>query len=255
MENKLKDRGIGEWLILRYLPVSLFSLRMTHATSKGGKTLLVPTPYAFKMTMLDACFRAFEGVDAENKAREVFKLIKRCEVRFSPPPVCIVQNTFVKIRQEERNAPKGYYVPTIAYREFCFFNNGELKIALGIRGFSDDIVTLLKHIAFHINCIGKRGSFWQYIGNEIHHGDLSDEFTRPNDGHQLSVGSYRWSHELDDFGEALCEAKDGFDRVSTYSEKPVQLNKNRVLVTTLIPYEFQQSSRHFTQYIKSRTTE
>lgn len=247
-ENKLIDRGIGEWLILRYLPVSLFSLRMTHATNKGGKTLLVPTPYAFKMTMIDACFRAFEGDEAETKAKHVFDLIKGCEVRFSPPPVCIVQNTFVKIRQEERDAPKGYYVPTIAYREFCFYNNGELKVALGIRGYKEGFVTLLQYIASHINCIGKRGSFWQYVGHATHSGELPVGYTRPKDGNQVSMSNHGWAHDLDDFGDALCNAKDGFDRISTYGAGTIQLNKHRILVKTLIPYHFRQSSRHFTQF-------
>ncbi|MFH1897757.1 MAG: hypothetical protein ABH886_05900 [Candidatus Desantisbacteria bacterium] len=107
---------------------------MTHATSKGGKTLIVPTPYAFKMTLLDACFRAFEGGEAELKARGAFDLIKGCDIRFSPPSECLVQNTFVKIRQEERDAPRGLFVPTIAYREFCFYSGGELKVALEING-------------------------------------------------------------------------------------------------------------------------
>jgi hypothetical protein len=250
VENELIDHGIGEWLILHYLPVSLFSLRMTHATSKGGKTLLVPTPYAFKMTMIDACFRVFEGGEAETKAKQVFDLIKGCEVRFSPPPVCVVQNTFVKIRQEERDAPKGYYVPTIAYREFCFYNNGELKVALGKRGYKEDVVTLLQRIASHINCIGKRGSFWQYAGHTNHNGELPKDYTHTKGKEQISSINHRWSHYLDDFGEALCKDKDGFDRISTYSSGIIQLNKHRVLIKTLIPYCFKQSSRHFTQYEK-----
>lgn len=249
-ENELIDHGIGEWLILHYLPVSLFSLRMTHATSKGGKTLLVPTPYAFKMTMIDACFRVFEGCEAETKAKQVFDLIKGCEVRFSPPLVCIVQNTFIKIRQEERDAPKGYYVPTIAYREFCFYNNSELKVALGKRGYKEDVVTLLQRIASHINCIGKRGSFWQYTGHTIHNGELPEDYTLPKGEEQISSINHRWSHDLDDFGEALCRAKDGFDRISTYGSGTIKLGEHRILTQTVIPYSFERSSRHFTQYKK-----
>lgn len=250
-EEKQNDRGVGEWLVISYIPVSLFSLRMTHATNKGGKTLLVPTPYAFKMILIDACFRVFDRDDAEIKARQVFDLIKGCEIRFSPPPGCIVQNTFIKIRQEERGAPKGFYVPTIAYREFSFYSGGELKVAIGINGLSEGSVTLLKYIGSHINCIGKRGSFWQYIDDSICKGVLPQGYTYPQENEQLSVGNPQWVQYLDDFGEALCKAEDGFDRISTYGNGKIELGKHRILVRTVLPYKFKQSSRHFTQYIKS----
>lgn len=250
VEEKLIDRGIGKWLILSYLPVSLFSLRMTHATSKGGKTLLVPTPYAFKMTLIDACFRGFDENNAEIKARQVFDLIKGCEIRFSPPAGCIVQNTFIKIRQEERDAPKGFYVPTIAYREFCFYTDAELKVAIGINGLSGDAVSLIRRVGSHINCIGKRGSFWQYIKDSICKGNLPEGYTLPQPEERLLTGKFQWVQYLDDFGEVLCKAKDGFDRISTYGSGTVKLGEHRILVKTVIPYSFVQSSKHFTQYKK-----
>ena len=250
VEEKLIDRGMGEWLILSYLPVSLFSLRMTHATSKGGKTLLVPTPYAFKMTLIDACFRVFDGNNAEIKARQVFDLIKNCEIRFNPPEGCIVQNTFIKIRQEERDAPRGFYVSTIAYREFCFYGDGELKVAIGINGLPEDAVSLIRKVGSHINCIGKRGSFWQYIGDSICKGNLSEGYTFPQPEERLLNGRFQWVQYLDDFGEVLCRAKNGFDRISTYGSGTVKLGEHRILVKTLIPYPFVQSSKHFTQYEK-----
>jgi len=252
----MADSGkMDKWLILHYLPVSLFSLRMTHATSKGGKTLLVPTPYAFKMTLIDACFRVFECDKAENMARQLFDLIKCSKVRFSPPSNCIVQNTFVKIRQEERDAPKGFYTSTIAYREFCFYNGGELKIALGISGFSEDEVAFLIRVGSHVNCIGKRGSFWQYISYEIHSGKIACDYTHTEDDMDLTLCKFKWAHDLDDFGQELCKTKDGFDRISTYGEGKIELGKHRILVKTLIPYKFKQSSRYFTQFIKTENNE
>src|SRR5437016_8052725 len=112
-----------EWLICRYAPVTLFSLRSTYATSKGGKTLLVPTPYAIKMALIDACFRAMPSQDAEVIARNVFDLIKAQPVRIKPPKQCIVQNTFLRVLQPARDSEgeEGGYGPfarTIAYREF-----------------------------------------------------------------------------------------------------------------------------------------
>jgi len=253
-EWSLIDRGKGEWLILKYLPVSLFSLRMTHATSKGGKTLLVPTPYAFKMTLLDSCFRAFGGEKAETKARQVFDWIKGMEIRFNPPGNCVVQNTFIKIRQEERNAPNGFYSSTIAYREFCFFNGGSLEVALGIKGLPVDAVSQLKRLGRHINCIGKRGSFWQYIGDECFEGELSSEYTLPHEEIAFSTTRLRWTQYLDDFGEALCKAKDGFDRVSTYGTGRIKLGEHRILTQTLLPYAFASASKNFSRYRKVSKT-
>ncbi|MFH1897758.1 MAG: hypothetical protein ABH886_05905 [Candidatus Desantisbacteria bacterium] len=109
---------------------------------------------------------------------------------------------------------------------------------------------MLKQLGSHINCIGKRGSFWQYTGNEVYKAELPDGYTYPYDGKQLAIGNAQWLQELDDFGEALLEAKDGFDRISTYGTGDIKLGKHRVLVKTIIPYRFQQSSRHFSQYKK-----
>src|SRR5260370_1106544 len=91
--QRMPAQEVGRWLIAAYWPVSLFSLRMTHATSKGGKTLVGPTPYAVKMAILDACFRAYEGTKADEGARTVFEWIKGRAVRFRPPKHCIVNNT------------------------------------------------------------------------------------------------------------------------------------------------------------------
>jgi hypothetical protein len=45
------------WLVFRYRPVTLFSLKMSRATSTVGKTLLTPKPYAVKMAFVDAALR------------------------------------------------------------------------------------------------------------------------------------------------------------------------------------------------------
>lgn len=241
---------VSKWFIVTYAPVSLFSLRMTRATSKGGKTLLVPTPYSFKMALLDACFRVFQSSDAETTARKVFHLIKNIEIRFSPPSHCIVQNTFVKIRQEERDAPKGFFVPTIAYREFCFYGGDKLQVALLIDGLENKEIVLIETLCMHINCIGKRGSFWQYEENTILRGNLPENYTRSDYNNTVGDNHSRWLQELDDFGQPLCEDENGFDRISTYGKGEIKLGKHRVLMKTLIPYCFKRSSRHFTQYEK-----
>ena len=53
---------------------------------------------------------------------------------------------------------------------------------------------------------------------------------------------------MDDFGEALCAARDGIDRISTYGSRPLNLSEHRVLIPTLIPCFQVQAARGFTWY-------
>ena len=61
-----------QWLIARYQPTSLFSLKHGDATSTGAKSLLVPTPFAIRMALLDAAIRT-EGIAAGRSAFEHIK--------------------------------------------------------------------------------------------------------------------------------------------------------------------------------------
>ncbi len=45
------------WHIITYQPVTLISLKLATATSTGGKSVLLPTPFAFKMALLDVVLR------------------------------------------------------------------------------------------------------------------------------------------------------------------------------------------------------
>ena len=242
-KNVSRGAGEGPWLTFRYLPTALFSLRMTHATSKGGKTLLVPTPYAVKLAFVDACFR----VKGELLATEVLDWIKGREIRFLPPEHCIVQNTFQKVLQADRNSPRGYFSSTIAYREFCFYR-GELIVALDAAGLSSEQTETLETIAAHINYFGKRGSFVQFLGSEKRE-LLPQSFTHPGGDPNISANTYGVSNFLDDFGEEALKDKRLFDRISTYGKgsAPV-LGKHRILVPTLLPYRLERSSRGFSHY-------
>ncbi|MEW6541540.1 MAG: hypothetical protein AB1402_08010 [Bacillota bacterium] len=235
------------WLIGSYRPTSLFSLRMTHATNKGGKTLLVPTPYSVKLALIDACFRKYGAVDALSKATAVYEIVKARPVRFRPPAHCIVQNTFIKIKQEERGAPKGIYGPTIAYREFCYYQ-GELEVALGISRLPDESIKELADLLAQINYLGKRGSFIQFWGTQIQDGALPKGYTCPEAQADIVNGGYGTTHYLDDFGDVLIHEKDGFERINSYGTKPSALGKYRVCIPTLLPYRYESSSKHYTYF-------
>lgn len=159
-----------------------------------------------------------------------------------------MQNTFVKIRQEERDGEAGMYVPTIAYRETVFFA-GELEIAIGIGGLSDSDIASIQTAAAHINYLGKRGSFIQFIGSESASTlGLGFSITMGHPETSISIGVYGVSHFLDDFGPELCKAKDGFERISTFHENTVTLDKHRILTPTLIPYFQIEATRSYTRY-------
>jgi hypothetical protein len=235
--------------VASYIPVSLFSLRMTHATSKGGKTLVVPTPYSLKMTLLDACFRRFPQEEAGKRAEGVFQLLKWREMRVRPPKQCVVNNTFVKALDWDRDAEKGPFRQTIVYREFAFFEGDELLVALGADGLSEAERSLMGELFAHVNMLGKRGGFWQFNGLEEADGNLPFGFTVPRSDATLEqIATYEMTQALDEFGEALCEAKDGFDRVSTYGEGTIRLGEQRVLVPVAVPYRRRGASRHYTWY-------
>ncbi len=245
------DRGAGSWLVASFRPVSLFSLRMTHATNKGGKTLTVPTPYAAKMAILEACFRRYPPAGAAARAREVFDWIKWREIRFRPPSHCVVQNTFVKILDHDRDSPLPFK-QTIAYREFAFFANDDIGIALAAAGLEESQIRELTLLFAHISSIGKRGSFIQFNGARHIDGDLPPGYTASiTEGALTDIHQYGMVQFLDDFGPALCEAKDGFDRVSTYGSGRIELGKHRVLTPTAIPYHRKSAARDFTWYVRS----
>jgi hypothetical protein len=236
------------WLVLTYEPVSLFSLRSTYSMSKGGKTLLLPTPYSVKMALIDAVFR-FASLDV---AKAMFDRIKARRIRFQPPSECVVQNTFVKIRQEERGADSGQYVSTIAYRELVFFA-GTLGIAMEATNWTEEELATVIEAAMHVNYFGKRGSFFQFTGST-----LLDELPAGYsiaDGQltgMMPLGLYGVTQYLDDFGPDLCKDKDGFERISTYHDKDIKQGKHRVLVSTLVPYRRVEATRSFTRYTSQR---
>jgi hypothetical protein len=89
----------------------------------------------------------------------------------------VVQNTFVKIRQESREAASGIYDSTIAYREWCFFR-GSLTAAITLTSCEHEMIQRLERVIAHVSQIGKRGCFWQFRNINRHTGQLPSGFTR-----------------------------------------------------------------------------
>src|SRR5208283_5541149 len=84
--------GPGRWLVANYAPTALFTLKISMATSSVGKTLVVPTPYAIKMALVDAAFRrGYSESDCEALLRSLIPVA----VRIGPGPGAVVTHTFV----------------------------------------------------------------------------------------------------------------------------------------------------------------
>src|SRR5271154_1804731 len=97
-ENRSADR----WLVFRYRPAALFSLKTSRATSTAGKTLLTPTPYAVKMAFLDVALR--HGLTGE--PGELVHNLAQASVRIGVPQHACVTGTIQTVRQETRSGDR-----------------------------------------------------------------------------------------------------------------------------------------------------
>lgn len=139
------------WLIARYQPSSLFSLKQGDATSTGAKSLLLPTPFAVRMALLDAAIRT-AGVAEGPRA---FETIKALRLAVRPPAYAAVSSTFLKVLKPEREAEaRGRAMTrTIAFREYVHLA-GELAIAFG---GPEDGLAAIRPWLMQISYFGKRG--------------------------------------------------------------------------------------------------
>ena len=231
------DRG---WLVLEYRPVGLFSLKSSMATSAVGKTLLVPTPYAIKMAIVDAAFRL--GSD-QTTCERLLRSLVGVEVRICPPSRAIVTHTFLKVRQEPKEPrPLRPYISSIAYREVVFYD-GDWRWAFRC-GPSEDVFDLITECAPRITYIGKRGSFIQFVGHRFIAGEIGPEFTLPMDrscGATLPPRSHLAL--LDDLGPEA-----DLQTLSSFSPKKARRDKHRRYVWTLVPLGLTNSGASFSEY-------
>ena len=227
------------WLIATFAQTSLFSLKASHATSSGGKSNLVPTMYSFKMALIDAAFRS--GLDG----KKVFNLVKPLKISFRPPEKVVVNNSFVKILREPKTPIPGQpYSHSVGYREFVYYGS-DLKIALGINEISDEDVEMLKCLLWHVNYLGKRGSFVQ-LKKVVREENLSLEFSLVPGAETLEFSPDGVVQFLDDFG-----AGTKFDNINSYGTGSVKLGKDRIFSLVMLPLRQKSSSRGYTLFESS----
>jgi len=236
------------WMVARFAPTALFSLKSAAATSSGGKTLICPTPFAIKMALLDAALRT-RGQPA---GKQLWPVIQNLRLKIALPDRVAVINTFTKIVRPKKNGPSdddgtGLVTPlgsTIAYREYVSFG-GTVSIAAQA-SMGDYLHDALPELFTHITYLGKRGSFLQLLAQPtaIDDGDLDAAtgwVALTQDQASFTMGGTL--QMLDD-----CGPKMTFDHADIYSSKRITLGKERILRHIVLPYQLTRSSRGFSLY-------
>jgi hypothetical protein len=239
------------WTIAEYQPTAFFSLRPHTSTTSGGKSLIVPTPFAVKMALLDAAIRT-EGLA---RGQALFPAIRDLQIAARLPQRIVVNNTFtrilrlkeVKTRASEKKAAVARAVAeqqwpfqkTIAFREYIQFGG---PLALAFQGVApDDLTPLL----VHVNYLGKRGGFMQLLHAPEMAEELPAGFTVLTKGVNgaFPLGVLQM---VDDCGKSLT-----FDKANIYDRSRrsrIKVGEDRIFHHVVLPYRPARSSRGFTLY-------
>lgn len=229
------------WTIATYESVSMISLKVATATSTGGKSMLLPTPYAYKMALLNVAIQDI-GLDS---AKELWPTIRDCQIAICGPERIITNNTFTKILKPNRNVATSpdtglvsVMIKSIGFREYVYWQ-GQTKIALQVENTNSEMWSRWMTM---INYMGKRGGFVQATGELEQVEDFGQPFTlltQQSDGFLLN-GTMQ---VMDD-----CGPKVTFEQVDIYSKKSMTVGKDRLLRHIVLPYRIQRSSRGYTLY-------
>lgn len=237
------------WLKLTFEPVALFSLRSSHSTSAGGKTLLVPTPYAVKLALIDAAIRTL----GPSRGEAIFSLVKPAAIAILPSERVCVTNTFLRSLKKSRGENSGEdeegddggegmptFTSTLRYREFCFMS-GVLTIHLGLRSESLDE---LAAAAQAVNYFGARGGMFQLVGTSR---------CREIDQRCAVVDPLGWSPPNAPLGGTACVLDDlgpeaTLARISPYSPEGARWHADRRATMALLPLRRVSSGSHWTTY-------
>lgn len=251
------------WLLAVYHQVSLFSLKPADATSTGGRSLLVPTPFSIKMALLDGALRLY-GTEAGSQH---FELLRDLTIAISPPPQIVVNNCFMRIHKprreksgpgeaadtsgdEEQQTTPGPFIRTVAFREYVYYNG---PLALGVELKDEQHIDVLTTLFAQVTYLGKRGGFFQLDSPPQTSADLPVRqgyvlITTPADASSTDAAP-AILQVLDDCGPTL-----DFTRASVYAERSrstaIRLGKERILRHVVLPYRLARSSRGFSLYAR-----
>jgi hypothetical protein len=230
------------WYITTFQPVSLVSLKLATATSTGGKSLLLPTPFALKMALLGVVIQ-MEGL---RRGEALWPSVRDGRVAIYGPSHIAVTNTFTKILKpmkgkptldEESGLTRGM-IKTIGFREYVQWQ-GEVQIA-----FSPGVGSNHEWPAWFtaIHYIGKRGGFIQATDTCQQVDTLPDGFIRLDEP-ATEFMLHGTLQLMDD-----CGSKVTFEQVDIYSGKNMRTGAERILRQVVVPYRVERSSRSYTLY-------
>ena len=232
------------WLIARFQPVGLFSLKHGEATSTGGKSLLIPAPFAIRMALLDVALR-LEGAE---RGDDFVTTIRSLKIALKPARYAAVSSLFGKILKPERNPQQSgrAMTPTIAFREYVHLWD-EFALAFGGKDNAlDDAARWLPHITY----LGKRGSFVQLLetpqrlpGDEPPEGFISLQGMTLNAVPLPETFPLGLLQRVDEWGESMT-----FERANIYTDAKIRVGKERLRMDVIIPYQMERSGRGFTLY-------
>lgn len=248
-EESEEVQNLARWLVFRYRPVALFSLKSSRATSTAGKTLLTPTPYSVKMAFLDAALRNGLTEDPEGLVR----CLRGVLLRIGVPQHACVTGTIQSIRQETRDIERKRrpelppYLASIAFREFVHYQ-GVIALAFDLKTCSPDYVPLLLQAAPAINYLGKRGSLMQYL-NGVRQRRLDSTFTLPVDDATEQSAQMSQRSVLDDFGPGA-----SFENLNSFAPTEIRRGLDRKFVETIIPLQVYNSGPGFVHYTRHGVT-
>jgi len=230
------------WLMADYEAVTLFSLKMSGATSSGGKSLLLPTPYAIKLALLDAACRVW-GVQ---RAEAEWPGLRDARLALRPPERIVVTNLFTKVLKPRRTPAEsgsphaGPLGKTIAFREYVY-HDGAFGVALEIA--ARQLASACTDLLLQINYLGKRGGFVQLLKGPEEAEDLPAGYMVVDGALPASFSRDSLLQQMDDCDESLT-----FEKANVYSGVNIRLGKERVLRNVILPYRLARSSKSFTLY-------
>lgn len=236
------------WLAVSYQPTSLFTLKPSWATSTGGKSLLLPTPYALRMALLDVAIRTSGLAQGE----DAWSWLRSMSISVGLPPQIVVTNLFVKLlrikeikvkasQKEEaiaqaRAQQQWPFQNTIGFREYVYYP-APIRLAFEVR--SEEQGVKLAAWLLQINYLGKRGGFVQLV--EPPQERDSDEGLIPLTREQTTMALDGVIQQVDD-----CPPRMSFEQANIYEGK----RPSRVTRAIVLPYRVAQSSKSYTLYEK-----
>lgn len=239
-ESKDPPKAEGKWLTVSYLPVSLFSLKRSDATSMAARSNLVPTPYCIKMALLKVLLEgqgSLHTKDFDRWIQQEFIWIRDLQIRVQPPEKLIVNRNGYKLRYYDQVADKtDKSRSTLPMQDgFVFREWVHLEGCLTICCEPSERTTELRSLFAQINYFGKRGCFFQFLPDETQETDTSTIEIDPNSSFVVQP--------MDDLG-----TKTTFRRINPYSDEKMKLGSDRIIKPGMLPLQLIATSARYDLY-------